>query len=786
MRKHTTIAIIIYTLTLLWGCASDGVIGRTERTVPSATGVSSDPIRYPRSLDLGDSILTIFEPQLLNHDGYTQVTVWLAAVVDPKQGGERTVGALKLSADIIANFDTRTVTLYDRRIDEAYFPELSQAESERLVGKIKALARNEPRIMPLDTVIAYFAQGEVGKRRAENFSMAPPDILYSEEPSLLLQFGGEPVFKPLSSLSGFQYAVNTNWDVFRGDDRYYLLLGQHWIVADSLAGPWQPSTAPVEVKDLPQGQRFARVRQALPGKPIAAVEIPRIISATVPTELIVTDGKPRLEKIASTALSFVANSSQDMIYRKTDRQYYLLLSGRWFQAEEVSGPWSPVETVPREFSAIPDDHARAHVRAAVPGTDEAKTAIVEANIPNMAAVSRNTRAPEVAYSDAPKFEEVRGTSVSRAINTSFDVLRVTDRYYLCHNAVWFVSDHPTGPWIVADSVPEAIYDIPPESPAHHVTYVRIYDVEDDEILVGYTSGYHSTYVVGTTVVYGTGYYWPPYWIYYPYTGPWYWYDDDDRYWYDPYPYTYGSASFYNPATGTYRHGDYVYGPGGGYGTGESYNERTGRHSTSEYSWDYNSGEYNSYAYNPKWGTTFDTQQSYRYDSPNSYESWGSSTVTKGDEWIKTTRYSNQDGRRTQFETSAGGKGSRAVAGGQSRSLVKTSEGDLYAGRNGEVYRRNENGSWQKRESGGWSDVDTSRFDPGQEKLQSLTPSQIDRRSYQDLNRSQRARSFGNSQLNRDSQGGRSFSGGGFSRGNSSGRGARGGGGRDSRGGGRRR
>ena len=100
--------------------------------------------------------------------------------------------------------------------------------------------------------------------------------------------------------------------------------------------------------------------------------------------------------------------------------------------------------------------------------------------------------------------------MARAVNTSFDVLRVQDRYYLCYEAVWFEGDRPTGPWVVADRIPKAIYTIPPDSPAYPVTFVKIYEADDDRVLVGYTSGYHSTYVVGTTVVYGSGYYWPPY------------------------------------------------------------------------------------------------------------------------------------------------------------------------------------------------------------------------------------------------------------------------------------
>jgi hypothetical protein len=226
--------------------------------------------------------------------------------------------------------------------------------------------------------------------------------------------------------------------------------------------------------------------------------------------------------------------------------------------------------------------------------------VIESNIPNTASVPRGLKAPKVRYSGHPKFETIKGTQVSRAVNTPFDILRVGDRYYLCHEAVWFESDRPEGPWIVADHVPKAIYTIPADSPAYHVIFVKVYEADEDEVVVGYTSGYQSTYVSGYTVVYGTGYYWPPYWAYYPwYDDHYYWYDPYPYYWYDPYPYSYGSASYYNPVTGSYRHGDYVYGPYGGYGTGESYNERTGRRSQSEYSWDYNSVEYSSNAYNPK-------------------------------------------------------------------------------------------------------------------------------------------------------------------------------------------
>lgn len=719
---------------------------------------------FPRVRDLGDSVLTVYEPQVISHEGYTQITFWAAAVDEAKADGKQSVGALKGTAEMVANFEQRTVTLYNRRLDEVFFPELSETERNRLTGKIKSLVRNEPETMPLDVVLAYIAQGDSQKKRTAKLSMAPPDIFYSSKPAVLVQFGGEPVFRPLGKDTDAVYAVNTNWDVVRSGERYYLLLGSKWISSASLPGPWQAAIAPIGVNELPETEQFARVRRAIPGEAITAAEIPQVFVATKPAELVVTDGDPVLEDVAGSGLAFVANTSHDIIYQDSSGNYYLLLSGRWSQAKQLQGPWSAVKSLPQAFAMIPPNHDRAHVRVAIAGTDEAKLAVIESSIPKTASVPRDLKAPKVRYSGDPEFEGIKGTSVSRAINTPFDVLRVDDRYYLCHQAVWFESDRPDGPWIVADQVPGAIYTIPPESPAYHVTFVKVYDAEGNEVVFGYTSGYESTYVTEYTVVYGTGYYWPHYWAYYPWHDD-YWYDY--YYWHYPYPYAYGSASFYNPVTGTYRHGDYTYGPYGGYGTGESYNERSGRHSQSEYSWDYNSAEYSSNAYNPKRGTTAETNQQYRYDSPGSYESWGETSIKKGDEWIQSRHYSNQDGRAFAYETSAGGQGARVVKDGNSLGAAKTAEGDLYVGGNGQVYRRDNDGNWQQRESGGWNDVET----PSKEKAASVTPAQrdalrqrstsatdrtrpsnsgrtrsMDRSTHQQLNRSYGARSSGNSRF----------------------------------------
>src|SRR5262249_24000230 len=89
----------------------------------------------------------------------------------------------------------------------------------------------------------------------------------------------------------------------------------------------------------------------------------------------------------------------------------------------------------------------------------------------------------------------------------------------------------------ADPGPAEIYDIPPSSPLYYVTYVKVYSATPEVVYVGYTPGYYGTVLSSstTTVVYGTGWYYPPY------IGPTVWYG---------WPYTYGVGAGFTYSTGS--------------------------------------------------------------------------------------------------------------------------------------------------------------------------------------------------------------------------------------------
>ena len=140
----------------------------------------------------------------------------------------------------------------------------------------------------------------------------------------------------------------------------------------------------------------------------------------------------------------------------------------------------------------------------------------------------------MTYDGTPKFEPITGTSVSYAVNTATQVLKINDKYYAVDNGVWFVAGKATGPWAVADEIPkEEIAKIPPSSPVYNTTYVTVYESTPEVVYVGYTPGYLWSFPYYGVPVYGSG------WYYRPYPGPWYY----------PHTPTWGFNVGYNPWTG---------------------------------------------------------------------------------------------------------------------------------------------------------------------------------------------------------------------------------------------
>ena len=377
-------------------------------------------------------------------------------------------------------------------------------------------------------------------------------------------------------------------------------------------------------------------------------------------------------------------------------QYYYLTAGRWFSANSLGGPWTfATSNLPNDFSQIPLDNPAGQVLPSVPGTEEAKDAVLMAQIPTTVVVYPAAAAAQakVTYDGTPHFEPIGGTSMMYATNTVQKVILVDDVYYLCLQGVWFVSASSQGPWQTAQSVPQQIYMIPPSSPVYNVTYVTQTTTSDGNVQANYTAGYMGVFVIGApagvVIAGGTGYYYPPYVAYPAYGYPAY----------HPYPSTYGSMAYNHTPTGAYGVSQTAYGQYGSATRTASYNPYTGTSTrTASASTTHGSAAVGQ-AYNPYTGAYGATKQ-----GSNAYSQWGSSVVTKGNQSAYTQHESTAQGTAASMNTSSGGKAAGTTTSYGTTAAGKNASDDLYAGHDGNVYKNTGSG-WQKYDNGSWNSVE---------------------------------------------------------------------------------
>jgi len=665
---------------------------------------SAEPLAWPREVKGSDEArIVLYQPQVDSWEGFETLKFRLAAELYLSDEDRAIPAALEVQASTTTDLAERTVTAYDLAIIEVQISSAHAAFEPRIRKIMKSHLGGLSQDLALDTVLAHFEDGSSARletnavpvsdlERPDALVGDTPAILVSFEPAVLVLFDGEPVFTKIEK-TRLEFAVNTNWNVFRDTKKstYYMLYEDGWLTATAADGPWIPAEKlPKTFKKLPKTESFEDVREYVPGEEISLEDMPHVFVSNEPAELIVIDGSPIEEEIVGTDLAWVINTESNLFRSKTSGDYYYLVSGRWFRAPSLKGRWSQViDGLPESFADIPTDHPAASVRVSVPGTPEAEEAVLLANIPQKAQVQRKSATVSVTYNGEPQFRKIEGAEVYYAVNSPFDVFRVGPTYYVCYQGIWFEASAPEGPWVVADSVADAVYAIPPTSSKYHVTHVYIYDSTPDTVVVGYTPGYTGVYVSNGVVVYGTGYYYPPY-IYYPaYAYPVYW----------SYPYSYGVAAYYNPYTATYGRGSAVYGPYGGAGWGAAYNPATGAYARGvSASGPYQAG-YAGQAYNTRTDTYGAT-----YQRSNAYASWGESVVSRGDEWVRTANYSDSRGSAAGVETSQGAKAGALQTDRGTAYVGKGADNNIYAGKDGNVYRRNEDG-WSSYSDGDWQTVD---------------------------------------------------------------------------------
>jgi hypothetical protein len=509
-------------------------------TAPLAAFAAEEPEGWPREIDAGQAEIVVYQPQLESFE-YDKLSARSAVMVRPKDGRDPVFGAMWFDARVSTDRDARMVHLDGITVTDVRFPNAKDTHIAEFKRVVEDAAEGSDMSVSLDRILAELDLVEKERTASENLKTDPPAIVFRTTPAVLVLVDGDPILQSIEN-SMYEYVVNTPFLIVRdpSSKTYHLKGGDYWYNAGKIEGPWKITSSPP--KDLVElAEKAVQEAEAQPsgGEENPAQEAepaPEIIVATKPTELLQCSGEPEYAPIDGTELLYMKNTENDILLDISSQTHYVLVSGRWYSSKSLAdGPWTFVkpDEVPGDFANIPVDSDMASVRVSVPGTEEARDAVLDTQVPQTAQVSRKDATVEVKYDGEPKFEKIESTKVSYAINTDKSVLLIDGSYYCCDNAVWFVSKNPAGPWEVCVSVPDEVQEIPPSAPVYNVKYVYIYDYTPEVVYVGYKPGYMHSYVYHGCVVYGTGYYYHPW----------------HRYYYYPRPVTYGFGVHYNPWTG---------------------------------------------------------------------------------------------------------------------------------------------------------------------------------------------------------------------------------------------
>jgi hypothetical protein len=663
---------------------------------PQSTGTTAQQPGdrgWPRGFSLpSEAQAILFQPQVASWEGQKHIVGFAAVSYAAKGEKKPTLGTIKFEADTSVSLERRLVNFSTFKITEANFQTLSKDQTREIIGALEKNIPAEDRIIALDRVLVQVARSQIIPKNVEGLKSEPPAIFLSRRPALLLSFDGEPIWSPIKD-NELKFVVNTNWDIFQHGPTslYYLRNDTTWLRATDLKGPWSyAAKLPDSFNKLPADDNWKDVKANLPGKPLTSV--PTVYFSTQPAELVVIQGEPDYVPVPGTGLLWISNTESDLFSMGKDGPLYYLVSGRWFRAPNLNGHWTfATPTLPEDFQRISLEHPRSRVLASVPGTQQAAEAVVLAQVPQIARVNRNEiKAPDVMYQGEPQFQNIDPTQLQRAVNTDKEIIKVGDMYYMCFQGVWFTANTAKGPWNIAGSVPGEIYKIPASSPAHSVTYVTVEpddDSDDDWITYAAVAGYTGMMIGWGCAVWGTGWYYPPYWSggYYPI--------------YYPYWRTYGYGSWYNPYTGVYGTAGRIYGPYGGVGFGARYNPSTGTYARGAFAYGPYGARGAAQAYNPRTGTYAATRQ-----GAGVYGSWGSSYVQRGDDWASSKRFTNRQTGNTTRVTRGDQGGMISRRGPDGGGFVGKGGDNVYAGRDGNVYRRDQGGNWNKWENGSWNHV----------------------------------------------------------------------------------
>jgi len=279
---------------------------------------------WPRKIQLGETTVLLDTPRAESLAG-TKLKARGTGRIQRAENAEPALATLWYDADVEIDRGRRLVTLASVTVTRVQLAGAPPARQQRLASRLSQAITRQRLTLPLDDVLAGARFASRRDEAPPKLGTEPPKILFETEPAVLIVFDGAPRFRAVEGTS-LERALNTPFLVLHDPkaNAYWLDGGTMWFRASDAAGPW------AKADDVPkEAVRIARRDLKEAGVADDEVEkaarsqekrVPKILVATEPTELIVSDGQPQWKPEVEGELDTMSNSESDVFRTVSDKR----------------------------------------------------------------------------------------------------------------------------------------------------------------------------------------------------------------------------------------------------------------------------------------------------------------------------------------------------------------------------------------------------------------------------------------------------------------------------------
>src|SRR5438045_7333963 len=377
--------------------------------IATGTATSNQPADpgWPREKYSNGTRLIIYQPQVDDWKNFQDLSWRMAISLTPK-GGKTVLGVVEMKGNTNIDNVAKLVVISNPQVTGTYFPSLDNATKEKMDQLFKTFVPATFSIS-LHNLIASTPKKEAPA--GVQLNNEPPKIFVGFQPSILLSVNGEPVLSGVPH-TNLKFVGNPQWPLFfdESNSTYYLAVGQQWLMANSLEGQWSATKKlPPDFSKVPQDKQWSALKKFIPPPANPKGATPDVFYSDKPAEVILFDGQPVYAQIPDTQLEYATNTNSVVFVYKPKQRFYYLTAGRWFSASDLQGPWTyATPDLPADFAKIPPSSPASAILATVPGTEEAKDAVLLAQVPTTMTVNAKAAASKVKvdYAGDPKLEPI--------------------------------------------------------------------------------------------------------------------------------------------------------------------------------------------------------------------------------------------------------------------------------------------------------------------------------------------------------------------------------------------